>query len=63
MALERRKETSLIRFGPFLLQLVMLLGGYFALRQQVSDLQDTVNNMNARFQAEIIELRSHAWRN
>jgi hypothetical protein len=44
--------------GPFLLQLVMIVGGYYALTQQVKDLEQKVDGL----QAQIVELRGHVWK-
>jgi hypothetical protein len=45
-------------WGPFIFQLVVLLGGYFAGQQKLTDMQTQLD----RLQAEIVELRAHAWK-
>jgi hypothetical protein len=43
---------------PFIFQLVVLIGGWFSLQQRVTDMQATMERM----QAEIVELRTHLYR-
>lgn len=42
-------------WGPFALQLVVLIGGWFTLQQKVTDLQATVDHLEHRI--EMLEQR------
>lgn len=44
-------------WAPFVLQLVVLIGGWFTLQQKVTDLQGYVQHL----ENEIVELRSHLY--
>lgn len=45
-------------WGPFVFQLVVLVGGWFTLQQKVVDLEQRVEGL----QQQIVELRAHLYK-
>lgn len=45
-------------WGPFVLQLAMLIGGYYRLEQKVDDMNARLD----RVETQIMELRAHVWK-